>query len=120
MKPKATLAELQALMLVHIDMFMGMKRVSWFYEWLKTNMHIYHTFEDYTWEHKLRMSKHYFSARAIIEIMRWNTLSKDSTIDFKISDHCMPYLARLVMLRNPELEGMFRLNSPTETLDDIL
>ena len=119
---KATEQELLDLIDNNPQLFFGMKRLGWFKDWLvKDNLHVYHAFESWAVEHRTTLQRHYFSARAIIEIMRWNTLTRDSTAEFKLSDHCMPYLARLVMLRRTELEGMFKLcGPPPPSLDDLL
>ena len=80
----------------------------WFIQWLKKNMHIYNEFERYAEAlHKNGKRKRY-SSKAIVERMRWDTLfMEEQPSDFKISNNCTSYLSRLVMIKNPYLEGMF-------------
>lgn len=43
-----------------------------------------------------------YSARTIMEVVRWNTTIKDGTTEFKISNNWIPGLARLWMQRHGE------------------
>jgi len=73
----------------------------------KKNPHVYEMFEKFTFM-TIRAGRKYFSARAIIERMRWQTMIEDDSVTFKISDHPMPYYARLFEKNNPKYEGFFR------------
>lgn len=71
------------------------------------NPHIYAAFERFTFD-VIRTGRKYFSARAIFERMRWYSLIEDNRTDYKISDHPMPFYARLFEKKNPEFVGFFR------------
>ncbi len=67
-----------------------------FWRWHAENPHIYKAFRVMAIRMALMGRKRY-SARTIIEVIRWNSEIKDSTVHFKINDHYTPGLARLFM-----------------------
>lgn len=71
------------------------------------NPHIYQMFESFTLK-VIATGRKYFSARAIIERMRWQTQIEDNSVTFKISDHPMPFYARLFEKNNPQYKGFFK------------
>lgn len=71
------------------------------------NPHIYEMFERFTFQ-AIASGRKYFSARAIIERMRWQTQIEDNSQTFKISDHPMPFYARLFEKNHPQHKGFFR------------
>lgn len=50
-----------------------------------------------------------YSARTIVEHMRWHAHHDKGDRDFKLNDHWTPILSRYVMRRHPQLEGFFEL-----------
>ncbi len=50
----------------------------------------------------------YFSARTIVERIRWDTTVTEKDSTFKVGDHVSPYLGRKLMAENPEFAGFFR------------
>ena len=49
-----------------------------------------------------------YSLRTIWEQLRWHfEIEKPSGDEFKLNDHLVPYYARLVMEREPDLRGFF-------------
>lgn len=81
-----------------------------FFRWLSENYRIYCEFEDRALEVRRTGRKH-FSARVIVENIRWHTLLRDKDATFKINDHWTPGMARLAMKIHPELDGMFELRN---------
>tara|TARA_Y100000588_G_C14057662_1_gene839972 strand:+ start:304 stop:684 length:381 start_codon:yes stop_codon:yes gene_type:complete len=80
-----------------------------FKEWLPNNMHIYDAFFRYATELRCHGHREYYSARAIWERLRWDTLLQDSGgPPPKISDLNMPFVSWLAMYAEPHLSGMFR------------
>lgn len=71
------------------------------------NPHVYQMFEAFTLQ-VIGTGRKYFSARAIIERMRWQSLIEDNSEAFKISDHPMPYYARLFERNHPAHVGFFK------------
>jgi len=67
-----------------------------FWPWLRDNPHIWQAFRVKAIRMALLGRKRY-SARTIIETIRWDTDLKDSETTFKINDHYTPGLARLFM-----------------------
>ena len=67
-----------------------------FWKWLGENEHIYTAFKI----EAIRMAltgRPRYSARTIVELLRWQTDLKDSEVTFKINDHYTPGMARLFM-----------------------
>ena len=80
-----------------------------FFRWLQANSQIYNEFE----RRALRMAragrKHY-SARTIVEAIRWNTDMRDSDALFKINGNYVPGMSRLFMETHGEqYPGFFQL-----------
>lgn len=76
-----------------------------FFRWLTKNSHIYREFEKCA----LRMARirKRYSARTIIEKIRWDTDLKDLEITFKLNDHYTPGMARLWMATHGEKHPKF-------------
>lgn len=91
------------------EAFTGLYQIPWFIKWLEMNMHIFNEFYLYAKKLKYEGKRDVYSARAITQRLRWDTLFKEDGTQFKISDHTSPYMARLVMLINKKLKGMFRI-----------
>lgn len=67
-----------------------------FFYWLPKNREVYREFE----RRALRMARtgrKRYSARTIVEVMRWDSDIADSEKTFKINDHYTPGMARLFM-----------------------
>jgi len=71
------------------------------------NPKIYEAFERFTFA-VIATGRKYFSARAIIERMRWYSQIEDNSVTFKVSDHPMPFYARLFERNHPEYAGFFK------------
>lgn len=67
-----------------------------FWKWLKENEHIYLAFKIEAIRMALTGRKRY-SARTIVEVLRWQTDLRDSDTTFKINDHYTPGMARLFL-----------------------
>lgn len=87
-----------------------------FFRWLELNPIIVLEFVDRARQVKAS-GRSRFSARAIIENIRWHTLLADREATFKINDHWTPGLARLAMALDPALEGMFELRPGRAIVD---
>ena len=67
-----------------------------FWRWLDKNYQIYKTFERMAME-MARTGRTRYSARTIVERLRWDTDIQDTEKTLKINDHFTPGLARLFM-----------------------
>lgn len=94
-----------------LDIFGHLGNVGWFLKWLRSNMHIFNEFIRYSNYLRYEGKREHYSARAITQRMRWDTLFQEEDSCFKISDHSTPYMSRLVMYLYPDLDGMFRIKS---------
>lgn len=60
--------------------------------------------------HQMAERRPRYSARTIVEVMRWNTEIRDSSVTFKIQNNMVPGMARLWMLENGwRYPGFFQL-----------
>lgn len=109
-KRKTTYAELNIIMLNNPDLFKGLtpEREIKFKEWLPDNMAVYHAFVKYAKELRNYQIRNYYSARAIWERLRWDTMVSDTGKLFKLSDLNMPFVSWLSMEAEPDLAGMFQ------------
>lgn len=82
---------------------MTIEEFQWYH---KENPEVYEMFERFTFQ-VISTGRKYFSARAIIERIRWYSQIEDNSVTFKISDHPMPFYARLFELKNPQYSGFF-------------
>ena len=82
-------------------------KVEEFIEYHEENPRVYEAFSRFTFE-AINAGRTYFSARAIYERMRWFSRVEDTSEQFKLSDHPMPFYARLFENKNPEYRGFFR------------
>lgn len=69
---------------------------SGFDRWLQNNRHIYTEFARRAL-YMARAGRKHYSARTIVEAMRWDSDLRDSDALFKINDHYTPGMARLFM-----------------------
>ncbi len=81
-----------------------------FFHWLQHNDHIWEQFE----RHGLTMAgkRERYSARTIIEVMRWNSDIREKKKLFKLSNNMTPGLARLWMAKHGHNhKKFFQLNN---------
>lgn len=87
---------------IGIDLLRTLEKAKYpegFFRWMQYNSHIWEEFEAKA----LRMAEYRkrFSARTIIEVMRWhNTIRQEKDVTFKISNNIVPGLARLWMAKH--------------------
>jgi hypothetical protein len=83
-----------------------------FFLWVVVNWHIYDAFCRKVHE-AIKHGSRKWSARSIVEILRWDSEVTQQGGSFKINDHVVPGLARLAMARNPNsLAGYFETRTP--------
>ena len=85
-----------------------------FKDWYPENMHIVNAFSDCADLLRIDGRREYYSARAIFEHLRWNTLFEDTDDKFKITDNICAPLARTLMSVRPRFNGMFKLRGLKE------
>ena len=81
-----------------------------FMEWLPDNMLVVLAAQDMAFNVMARGRDHY-SIRTIWEVLRWYSDTSDTEVEYKLGDAAMPFVGRLIMAANPELEGMFMTRS---------
>jgi hypothetical protein len=81
-----------------------------FHEYNKENPQIFERFVQLTFT-LIRKGRDHYGAKGIIEIIRFNTITKakgyPETEDFKINNNYAPDYARLFMDEYPKYEGFF-------------
>ena len=70
-----------------------------FFQWLKENEKIWREFERMALAMAARNRKRY-SARTIVEVLRWNSDLRQTDVLFKISNNMTPGMARLWMRKH--------------------
>lgn len=98
------------------DLFVRTKYPPGFFGWLRQNRHVYEAFERLALSMWRRGRKRY-SARTIVEVIRWNTDLADTDTTFKINDHYTPGMARLFLDDHPMCAGMFELREREHASD---
>lgn len=78
-----------------------------FRTWLPKNMHVYKAFVYYALILKKHFNAKRYSSRAIWQRLRWDSMISDSSTRFKLANENSPFIARLTMLAEPEMAGMF-------------
>ena len=74
----------------------------------RANPEIYQRFIFYTME-AIRAGREHYSARTIVERIRWHTSIETNDPDFKINDHCCPFYSRLFEDDHPDHRGFFKM-----------
>ena len=82
-----------------------------FIAWFPLNMHVIEAFERYAIELKRNGNREYYSIKAILERLRWDSMLEDSALDYKLNNNHAACISRILMRLNPELDGMFQLRS---------
>lgn len=80
-----------------------------FLSWLRKNPAIWQGFANKALMAHSGGHKHRFGAKALIEILRWESFVADADKTFKINNNCAPDLARLLMACKPEMKGYFKI-----------
>jgi hypothetical protein len=94
------------------NLFTGLKNPAEFYAWLRAgNLHIVVAFQKYAIMLRKDGNRKHYGSFAIINKLRWDSYFREVGSEYKISNNTAPYLARLIMAANPELDGMFRVKS---------
>ncbi len=84
------------------------EKTSEFMEYHKANPQIWEAFQRKTFEAIRRGFGHY-GARAIIELIRWETgVAADGEDGFKVNNNWPPYYGRMFERTYPEHTGFFR------------
>jgi hypothetical protein len=78
-----------------------------FRDWIKYNGHIVDAFRKYALELYDSGQRSRYSAYCIRERIRWDTMLTETGTAFKISNDFTPIIARLVMIKEKKLRGMF-------------
>jgi hypothetical protein len=79
-----------------------------FREWHYSNPHIYREFKKLAYEMKATGRERY-SARTIIEVMRWHYDLRTEGDVFEINDNFTPLYVRMLIHFHPEFSGFFEL-----------
>ena len=82
-----------------------------FMEWWPTNMHVIEAFERYAIQLRRSGKREYYSIKAILERLRWDSMLNDSALDYKLNNNRAACISRILMRLNPELDGMFKTRS---------
>ena len=90
-----------------------------FMEWWPTNMHVIEAFERYAIQLRRSGKREYYSIKAILERLRWDSMLEDSALDYKLNNNHAACISRILMRLNPELDGMFQLRSQVKPRHEV-
>ena len=90
-----------------------------FIAWFPLNMHVIEAFERYAIELKRHGNREYYSIKAILERLRWDSMLEDSALDYKLNNNHAACISRILMRLNPELDGMFQLRSQVKPRHEV-
>lgn len=75
--------------------------------YVRDNPAVWDAFKQYTLE-AARSGRVRFSARTVIERVRWDTMIAEKSGELKINNNVAPKLARKFMAEFPGMDGFFR------------
>ena len=81
-----------------------------FQEFHEKNPGVYSEIRDAALDLK-RAGRDVYGIKSLIEVVRWHRNITTRGDEFKINNNYAPYYARLIMSREPELEGFFNLRA---------
>jgi hypothetical protein len=82
-----------------------------FWEWIERNWHVYDAAVRVARQGK-RIGYDRWSVQGVLEILRWQTkIRENSQGPLKINHNARSGLARLIMAREPDLDGFFETRS---------
>jgi len=87
--------------------------------WLSENRETWQAFVDKAIQASKRGHKQRFAAKAILEVLRWESFVRDADKTFKVNNNYAPDMARLVMDCKPELKGYFQIRGSVLRKDAI-
>ena len=89
--------------------FDGLKQkvVDDFQNWYPHNMHVINAFEKEAVFLRVNGKREKYSCYTIREKLRWDSLLRESTEEYKLNNNYSPCIARILMFLNPHLNSMF-------------
>ena len=86
-----------------------------FRDWYPSNIHVINAFEKEAFYLLTRGRRDRYSIYTIREKLRWDSLVSESGQDYKLNNNFSPFIARILMFMNPDMEGMFTTRRELET-----
>ena len=108
-----TIEQLRTAVKDNPELFTGLNptHLQAFYRWIPKNIHVISAFGKYARYLKDNGNRSYYSAYAIRERLRWDSMVSEVGTDYKISNNITPFVARMIMQIDPTLKGMFKTKS---------
>ena len=78
-----------------------------FRQFHQANPHVYARLRRLALDLK-RKGRSRYGINGLLEVVRWHMSMETTDPEFKINNNHAPWYARLLMVREPELEGFFR------------
>lgn len=102
-------AAISRILMKHPDLFWGLKpkAATAFLKWWPHNIHIIRAFGKEALHLKTHGKRERYSCYTIREKLRWDSLFREVGTEYKISNNNTPFIARLIMKMNKNLDGMF-------------
>lgn len=91
--------------------------VKWFWIYHTENPHVFDFFRKFA--HEMRNAgRRCYSARTIVERVRWHVDLTTRNDPFKINDHAVPCYSRLLSILDPSFESFFRFRAHQDERSD--
>ena len=99
------------------ETFDGLKEgvIEKFRDWYPSNMHVIDAFEKEAFYLLTRGRRERYSIYTIREKLRWDSLVSESGQDYKLNNNYSPFIARILMFLNSDMDGMFSTRRELET-----
>ena len=79
-----------------------------FQKYQEENPHVYAAFKRFTLE-LVAAGRTRIGGRVIVERLRWESMVRSNTGQWKLNDHWTPFFVRLFIKEHPQHEGLFSL-----------
>ena len=76
--------------------------------WLPHNRKVIDEFYGIASKVRVDMEREHYGARAVYEIMRFHTMTREDSSDFKLNNNYVSLVARFIMAKFPQFDGFFK------------
>ena len=76
--------------------------------WVPHNRKVIDEFYGIASKVRVDMEREHYGARAVYEIMRFHTMTREDSSDFKLNNNYVSLVARFIMAKFPQFDGFFK------------
>ena len=90
-----------------------------FKDWVPNNQSVIDGFLQVANKIRSEFGREHYGAQAAYEILRYHTMERDNSNDFKLNNNNVAMLSRYVMAKYPQLDGFFSLRNISGLPEEI-